>query len=50
MIFSNLVVTLNFFLFQQYHQIVSLDPYQAPCHVGPDLGPNCFAKVISRQH
>ena len=25
-----------------------LDPDQDRGHVGPDLGPNCFAKVISR--
>ena len=27
----------------------SLDPYQDPHSVGPDLGPNCLQKVISRQ-
>ena len=28
----------------------SLDPDQAQSHVGSDLGPKQFAKVISRQH
>ena len=27
----------------------SLDPDQARRFVGPDLGPNCFAKVVSRR-
>ena len=44
-------------IFQEYHQTSillsnSLDPDQAGCFVGPDLGPNWlqrFAKVISKQ-
>ena len=49
LIFSSLIFSSSSFR-NTISMSNSLDPDQAQCYIGPDLGPNCLQKIISRKH